>query len=212
MRKLAFAGMVILTALTIQPGQARAAEETANAWPRALPPGVRPPLDLVTLSGYWARQDGGNEDFLYISPQGLLDATIWKSGNVSAFIGRWKPVQEIAFNAPAERRETLMVSDEKYCSTDRTSEDHRFFRLLDTNKPEGGMVIQIDYAISLSPPPNPLAVDNEALWSLFRENAKKTNYKDEGSRVRIDEADVPLWFRNLVAQTILVGHWGCDWR
>lgn len=212
MRKVMFAAMAMLAALSAQPGRGWATEETVNTWPQALPAGGRAPLDLGTLSGYWARQDGGNEDFLYISPQGFLDATIWKSGNVSAFIGRWKPVQEIAFNAPAERRETLMVSDEKYCSTNRTSEDHRFFRLLDTSKPEGGMVIQIDYAISLSPPLNPLAVDNEVLWSFFRENAKKTNYKDEGSRVRIDEADVPLWFRNLVAQTILVGHWGCDWR
>jgi len=211
MRKLAFAGMVILTALTIQPGPARAAEETVNTWPQALPPGVRTPLDLGTLSGYWARGYMPGRGFLYISPQGLLDATIWKDGDVSAFIGRWKPVQEIAFNASAEGREVLMATDEKYCSTDGTREEDRLFRLLDTYKRGGGMSIGIDYAIGISPPENPLAVDNEALWSLFQKNAK-TTYKDEGARVRIDEADVPLWFRNLVAQTILVGNWGCDWR
>jgi len=63
-----------------EPGQARAAEETVNTWPQALPPGVRAPLDLGTLSGYWARGYMPGEDFLYVSTQGLLDAAIWKDG------------------------------------------------------------------------------------------------------------------------------------
>lgn len=74
------------------------------------------------------------------------------------------------------------------------------------------MEILIHYAIGLAPPPNPLAVDNETLWSSFRENAKNTNYVDGGYRGRIDEADVPLWFRTLVKRTVLAGRWGGDWR
>jgi len=210
-RKLVFMGLVILTALVTQLGKAQAAEDTVDDWPQALPSGMRPPLDLATLSGYWVSHKS-RKDLLYISPQGLLDATIWKNGEISGFIGRWKPVQEIALNASSQGREVLMVTDEKYCGTDGTREDHRFFRLLNMTYSVVGMEILIDYAISLTPPPNPLAVDNEMLWSLFRENAKKTNYKDEGYRGRIDEADVPLWFRQLVTRTVLAGRWGCDWR
>jgi len=157
---------------------------------------MRPPLDLATLSGYWVSHKS-RKDLLYISPQGLLDATIWKNGEISGFIGRWKPVQEIALNASPQGHEVLMVTDEKYCGTDGTREEHRFFRPLHITNSVVGMEILIDYAIGLAPPPNPLAVDNETLWSSFRANAKNTNYLDGGYRGRIDEADAPLWFFTL---------------
>lgn len=179
-----------------------------DEWPKAQPCCDRPALDLKTVAGYWRRIGSDDSDMLYLSPDGILDAQIWKDGDISYFVGRWKPVQEIAPRHPAIIHQMLMATDEKYCS-DGKHEDFQNFRLLEVDSGRAGPVIQIDYAIGIKPPPDPLTIPNETLWLMFREEARRSNYKGEGMWAPIADTDVPPWFRQLVARTVAARKFRC---
>lgn len=180
----------------------------AEDWMEPLPAGAPPNFSWERMTGYWARRD--DKDYmLYLSREGMLHSIRWKDVSISSFIGRWKPVRELAVVPPGNLARLVMAADEKFCA-DRRTEPHPHYRVLELYVLNGRELLHNDFALHVFPPKNPLQTPEDELWRRLRANPEDAAYKDEGVWHHIDERAAPAWFRDQVQRLVHSGRFDCD--
>ncbi len=177
-------------------------------WLDPLPEGTPSKFNWDQMSGYWVRHQV-QDNYVYISREGILDSTKTIKGNVFYFIGRWQVVRELKPARADVNAIIVMAGNEKFCDL-LNIEHHPHFRLLEYSLDYyRDYRLRIDYNIDVFPPVDVLLAPSTDLWALFLSGARGT-YKDEGSWYKIDESAAPPWFRDQVKHLVLSGRFACE--
>lgn len=177
-------------------------------WMEPLPEGAPPNFSWERMTGYWVRS-GAKHYMLYMSREGMLRSAWHNERGIFSYVGRWKPVRELANASPDVLARLVMVADEKFCA-DQQSEAHPHYRVLKLYVLNGREFLHNDFAIHVFPPENPLQTPEDDLWRRLRANPDDAMYKDEGVWYRIDEAAAPDWFKEQVRRLVHSGRFDCE--
>jgi len=177
-------------------------------WMEPLPKGAPSLFPWDQVTGYWVRSDD-KRNFLYLSPEGLLDSTLSNGASAYQFGGRGKIVRELKHISPDVLAELVMVTDEQFCDENEIKRNPSF-RVVSLRKYGGKETLTIDIATHVDPPAKPMKISSDILWKHFRRDAERSMYKDEGYWHHIEESDAPQWFRDQVARLVLSGRFACE--